>query len=159
MSVISQIGEVKGRLVILAKNVLTGKIEEIFRSPNLVVTQFKIQSLYLLAGNSYANRHINTIRLGTSNTAPTLDDTTITNPVGVSISSDAHEYTIPYANVKAIVFTAILGAAVGNGVGFVEAGLFHANGVLATRLVFPIMTKSSNFVWTLNWTLSITVGS
>jgi len=136
--------------------VLTGEVREIFRSPNLIVDQYREQSVLLIAGN-YANRNLSIIRLGTSNTAPAIADTAITGAVGIAISSNT--FTTPYSNVRAVTFTAILDADEGNDVAFVEAGLFFANGLMGARLVFPIMTKSANFIWTLNWTLSVTAGS
>lgn len=138
----------RGAVIITMREDATGK-EVVYRTDNQVVNGLYGQLAYLLSGD-ITNRQITQIMLGKGVVAPTEADTTITvlaSPVTLSTTA-----TNP--TVKSVQFEATWGSSEVNAEAVTELGLFHANGTLAARIVFPAMNKSAGWTWTIAWRLT-----
>jgi len=118
----------------------------ILRTDNIIVDNFRTQVAHAFGG-SISGRYIRRFQFGTSSVAETAADTNITSPVNTS------QVTHSYPTTKSVQFVGTLGATVGNGTAFYEVGAVFVNGTLAARKTFPVMTKSSPWVWTVYWTI------
>jgi hypothetical protein len=93
---------------------------------NLIVNTARTNMAKLVAGEG-TNRAITKIVFGTNGTAPSPDDTAITNPLVKSISG----FTYPTAT--SVQFTFTLTGAEANGMAIAEFGLRCADGSLFAR--------------------------
>jgi len=143
---------VKGNAKIVATNVKTGEVRVLTASDNLVVSGFYENLRYALGNYLPATRYINRIYLGTNGTAPTFNDTSVTNPPGgpVYVSVTASQATY------GVTFSGTLGTDEGNDAdnAYAEMGLYTAGNVLVARKRFDQMKKSSDWTWTLTWSLT-----
>jgi len=148
------IPEIKGKIVLTAKNVKTGEKKVIHEDKNMVVKNLRYNRVRLLGGSflpvgDSPTRYIGQIGFGTSGTAETEDDSSLTGMVTATIG------TVTYPASNSVKFTGTLGSTVGNGVVFREAGLLFIAPApyLATRVTFSAMEKSSMWQWEVSWTL------
>ena len=149
-------GTVAGVLRLTITEAKTGWVKEYFRFDNLILNQFRIQSLKALGNETgpIANYKIDRMKLGTGNTAAAVTDLDIeTHTVPETSVSVASAVA---ATTYGTTYTAVLGAAEGNGNAYREIGLFMANNYMMSRRVFAVKTKEADDIWTFNWTITFT---
>ena len=145
---------VSGRVSLIETDLRTGKRRVLFRKQNLVVSNFYEQIVYLIAGDlagDPTDRKIGYMSFGENGAAPTIGDTTITNPYNATITSYS------YPDSASVNFRTVLDGSEANGKPVQEAGLTFNNtgNGIAARINFPgVMTKNQYFSWEFNWTLS-----
>lgn len=147
----------KGRLRIRIRDVKTKKITEELKFDNIIVNNFRTQTLHALAGNSLADRVLSKAQLGSNDTAAAVGDTVIDDvatPNGLGAPVDV-TLTADISTSKTLQLDGTLGALDGNGRTFREVGLcFHNTAPnLAARQVRPPMTKAAGSEWEIQWLL------
>jgi hypothetical protein len=120
-------------------------------APNVITFEARRILTYLLAGEDSVNRFVNTLKVGTSNTAPARTD----DNLGSVKDSVPVVYTFP--DIDRVRFEGILtNASPANNEALVEAGLFNNSSQLFARQVYPVVTKTSalqlKYIWTIIFT-------
>jgi hypothetical protein len=136
--------KIKGRVKITVKD-LDGD-SYITERDNLVVNAGLDNIAELLTGAGYA---ITDIEFGTSATAATATDTTITGAFSKVIDSDS------VSSPGKAVFLASLTTAENNGMTIREIGLIDSNGDLFARIVIPAIVKTNLITVSVEWTINI----
>ena len=145
----------RGSVRLVATHAETGEEHCEVNRDNIVCEGLQEHIVHLLAGDEVASRHIDRIGWGTDGTPEQESDTSI---VGLAVAKSA---VASYPAARAVRFTATLAATEGNGTAVQEALLLIASASpqLAARVTFPVITKSSLFTWTWEWTLTFPVSS
>lgn len=137
----------RGEVLIKIKDI-QGTILKEYKGRNLIVNGGKTAVTNLLINSPSITDYMpQSISFGTSNTPPTVADTTITNAFNVLITSA----TSPVYN--AAVFTATLGANDYNGETIEEIGLMRGDGTLFARFLTGSVEKSSSITMSVEWTI------
>ena len=118
---------------------------EVFK--NLVLNALRENEYYALAGDAVATRQINSIGMGTDNTAPTVGDT------GLSADAEYATASLYGYGTRSVTFQAVFGSADANGKVYYEVGLRTAGNILVARRVFSGLDKTADFEYTWRWTL------
>ena len=136
-----------GELLIEVRNE-QGQLVEKRHVPNMVVTVGKNWIVdRMLSNGSAVMSHM---AVGSGNTAPALGQTALTNQLA----------RIPFNSINqvgnTVTFVAVYNAGVGTG-SLTEAGIFNAatNGTMLARTTFGTLTKASDDVVTVSWTITI----
>jgi hypothetical protein len=108
------------------KVIKNGKVIEYIREENLIVDGARVQMAHLIGGDG-ANRQITKIAFGTNGTAPTVNDTAITDAYEKAFSG----HTYPEAGQ--VQFAWNLATSEDNGQAILEFGLLCADGTLFAR--------------------------
>jgi hypothetical protein len=108
------------------KVIKNGKVIEHTIEENLIVDGARVQMAHLIAGEG-TNRETAKIAFGTSGVAPTVNDTTITNPFEKAISGHS------YPEAGQVKFDWNLTTAEDNGQAILEFGLVCADNTLFAR--------------------------
>ena len=141
----------KGQVTIRIRNVKTQKVEKTIKADNLIVSNFRSQVLFALAGGcggAIGDWALTRAQLGASGVAAAVTDVAITAPL-VEVA-----LTATYPSSKSIQLDGTLTAALGNGLTFQEVGLLFSGMGLAARRVFGAVVKSATFEWDLVWVLT-----
>lgn len=143
-------GIAAGKVRVIAVNVKTGERTTVVKKDNIVVNNFYSQLRYSLSGVAIADRVIDEISFGTDGTAAAATDNSITAPYTISVSS------VSYPTTSSVEFVGTLGSGEANGKVIQEMGLFFHNTapLLAARVAFDAVTKSSVFAWEVHWTIT-----
>lgn len=116
--------------------------------PNIVVTAGKnLMASRLMGTSSNVMSHM---AVGTSNVNLAAANTTLATELArVTLTSSVN-------TTNSVVYSATFGEGVGTGA-LVEAGILNSvtAGTLLCRTIFPVITKESNDVLTINWTVTI----
>jgi hypothetical protein len=162
--------KLKGRLDIEMKHVETGETKKV-SFDNLVLNGFREQEVHLCVGDGATQpngRFIRYFGLGTGTPAgsplpvPAVTDTALTDPPSGAVRLEIQNLQLGYSvgawsyGTLSVSCYAVLAAGASNGITFTECGLLSDDGTLCTRVVFPAMTKSALWVWTLRWTIQWT---
>jgi hypothetical protein len=143
----------KGYAILTRKHRDTGE-EIVDRFENLILNGFRTQEQHLIAGDGVATKYVDRIGFGTSGVAAAVTDAALTGGFQATIT------TIAYPAINEVALTATMGYTEGNLVAplnlYQEMGLYCFDGVLATRLVFESMHKSSLWQWTVEWHITWT---
>ena len=124
-----------------------GTLVEESEDHNMIVNGAKLEMSHLIAGDG-SNRHITTISLGTSGTAPAAGNTAITNAFTKAISG------IEYPASGQVKFKWVISATEANGKAILEFGLVCADGTLFARYVrTTALNKDSDFSLEGDWTI------
>lgn len=121
--------KLKGSVHIKAIDVATGKVIKEIIGRNMVVNVGRNIVCHLLNNSQGANQHIDHIEVGTSLTAATLADTSITAPVSKTLNN------VSFPTDGQVDFEWSLEVNEGNGVAIAEFGLFCADGSMFARKV------------------------
>jgi hypothetical protein len=114
---------------------------------NMIVNGARLNMSHLVAGDT-GDRYITTIALGTSGTAPQVNDTTITNAFTKAVSG------IEYPASGQVRFKWVITADEANGKAIIEFGLLCADGTLFARYVREgAINKASDLVIEGEWTI------
>ena len=152
-----ELPDLHGSLSITVRDAKTNEVKEELHFDNLVMTFTRWQISFLFSGNFLPlpidpdtnERYITRLQIGTSGTAEDIADAAITNPVTIT------PLEVTYPSSSSVQFAGVVASDVGNGTVFREAGLLFGNpSQLATRRVFSSMTKSSLWIWEINWVLA-----
>jgi len=136
----------RGAVTITQRHVESGE-KKIVQS-NLIVDGAYEQLPRLLSGD-LVNNEITKLAFGSDDTAPTVNDTTITHLIPAVWLS-----VVPsYPSIYAVKFSATWPAAVNNIQTIQELGLFCADNTMVARTVFQEMKKSAGWEWVIEWTL------
>lgn len=114
-----------------------GKLLEEFTDNNLVVNVGRESLAHLLAGDG-VDKQITKIAFGTSGTAQTVDDTTIT---GAFIK--ALEVSVSYPEINSVLFNFELETTENNGVTIREFGLMSEDETLFARITREGVAKTN----------------
>ncbi len=149
LSTQDKLPEVKGKLIIVVREVAIDKVVKRVELENLVVNNFRTQILHSLAGNDQGNRYVSRIQVGTSGTDAAITDIAVTAPQDIAIVA-------MFPTVRSVQFDGTLAVADGNGATYQEAGLclFNIAPNLLTRRTFDGIAKTAAFAWDLTWTLT-----
>jgi len=145
------LSKLNGQVEIVQTNEQTGE-QRVIRC-NLVV-DVAYENLASLLSGSFTNRQVSRIYFGKGTTAAAAGDTTITFLSSHTSVVVTAAYPVVYSSV---VFTGVWGAAEADAESVTELGLFFANNVLCSRVVFDSMKKSVGWTWTITWTLQYSV--
>ena len=150
---------IRGRVAIDVIRVATGKVEDHIKTDNMVVTQGLQHMIRLLAGSSVSDRYLSRMQFGAGDTAPALTDTTLETAYGSPIKNTSTAYV---SGSAAATWTAYLQSADLNGFTIREAGLLckgssfsEGSTALFARATFATLTKSADFQFAFNWTITI----
>jgi hypothetical protein len=124
---------------------------KIHHAPNTITYDARTIMTQLLAGDSLVERYAKFLKVGTSNIAPTRNDTAL----GGLVDTVALTYTFP--DVDRVQFEGILpNTTPANGSTLREAGLFNNNGNMFARQVHGDIAKTSaiqlKYIWTIIFT-------
>ena len=137
---------------ILKVNVYKGegenrKLIETFEDDNLIVNLARTTMAHLIAGD-VTNRSMKSISFGTNGTAPTVDDTDITNPFTKNLGG------ITYPDMGQVRFAWSLTTAEANGLAIMEFGMLTADGKLFCRRTRTVpINKQSDISLDGTWTI------
>lgn len=123
---------------------LKGNVVEHYIDKNLIVNLGKT-ALALLLGSISTGRQINKIAFGTSNIAPDVADTVITDSISKSIDS------VSYPEFNSVAFAWTLDFAEGNGVAIAEFGLLSSDSTLFARKTRTAIAKDAGLKLTGSW--------
>jgi hypothetical protein len=125
-----------------------GNIIERVKEENLVVDGGR-QSITALLASGDTDKIISKISFGTSDTAATVEDTSITSPFTKAIG------TATFPDSKSVRFAWSLGLSEANGKTIMEIGLLTADDTLFSRKVrnSPIVKTSDIQITDASWTL------
>lgn len=122
----------------------SGKIIETYVDKNLIVNGSKTAVARLLDGSN-PNKRVTKIAFGTSNIAPDISDTVITNAVIKTLSGST------YPEFNSIQFAWILDYAEGNGLSISEFGLLCEDTTLFARKTRTAIAKTADLQLTGVW--------
>lgn len=123
-----------------------GELLEQFEEKNLIVNGAKNQLARLIAGN-VSNRHITQIGFGTGTSAPSPDNTGLSNAFFKPLTS------INYPATGQVAFSWSLSTAEANGLAITEFGLRCADGTLFSRKTRNAIYKDEDISLTGTWTI------
>lgn len=146
-------GAVKGHLQITTVNTKTGERKLCVDDSNIIVDNFKTQVAHLIVGDDTANRIINRIQFGTSNTpAESTSDTALVAPITPikTVSSTS------FPTTTSVTLTFVLDESEASGFPLREAGLLFSgvSPALAARRTFDEINKTADIIVEVQWTLS-----
>lgn len=139
---------IKGKIKIVATNVKTGQVVDIFEDQNLVVKGGRVAVTALLKGD-FTNNNVSKIGFGTGSQIPTMSDTDLTGKFVKNLNGG-----IPDGE-GSIVFSFSLLENEANGMAIQEMGLFTAGNVLFARKNRSLINKTSDIRFDGTWTIKL----
>lgn len=131
----------------------TGKVLYEYEDKNLVVTLGKTNLVKLMGGDP-AGEVIDTIGVGTSNTAAAPGDTALTGAFTKALNTAG---TVNIYTANTVKFGYQIDTTEANGTTIWEFGLLNTSGVLIARKVLSAsIAKTSSFAIAGTWTLTVT---
>jgi hypothetical protein len=158
--------DVTGHLIVRLLHYKTLEIVQEVDGQNLVVNGGRNAIAHLTAGDNVVNKAISQMTFGDGTTPPAVTDTTLSgstiitvnNLVSGGVTTHWEPPTFPASTPPTQVqFVAFVGQDDGNGSGsqnYTEAGLLCADGTLAARKVFGLLTKTSDLIVQSTWTFT-----
>lgn len=138
--------DIKGQIKIVATNVRTGKVVDVFEENNLVVNGGRVAAAALISGN-FTNRAITTIGFGTGGSNPNLTDTDLSGKFTKALAGSTQ------GGDGTVVFSFSLNENEANGMAIQEMGLFTAGGVLFARKNRSVINKTADIRFDGTWTI------
>lgn len=136
----------KGTVKMLWRRASDGQVVADFTIHNLIVDVGRGQMCQLLLGNATGN-FVASIGWGTSATATTVADTTLTGGSSVAIGTA----TLPSGT--SVQFPFHIATTDANGLTLQELGLITGDGTLFSRVVIPAVVKTSAIYLDGTWTI------
>lgn len=131
----------------------TGRVLHEFEDNNLVVTTGKTNMVKLLGGDA-AGEVVDTIGVGTSNTAAAVGDTALTGAFTKALNTGG---TSNVYGANSVRFGYEIETTEANGMTIWEFGLLNTSGILIARKVLSAsIAKTSSFGIVGTWTLTVT---
>lgn len=131
----------------------TGKVLFEMEDNNLVVTTGKTNMVKLLGGDA-AGELVDTIGVGTSNTAAAVGDTALTGSFTKALNTGG---TSNVYGANSVTFGYEIETSEANGMTIWEFGLLNTSGILIARKVLSAsIAKTVSFAITGTWTLTVT---
>lgn len=137
---------IKGEIKIIATNVKTGQIVDVFEDHNLVVNGGRVAAAALINGVTTGN-NVTRIGFGTNGAIPALTDTNLTDRFIKNLSGG-----IPNGG-GSVIFSFSLNEDEANGKAIQEMGLFTASGALFARKNRALINKTSDIRFDGTWTI------
>ena len=127
---------------------INGRLIESYTDNNLIVDGARDAMARLVSqGGSIGDRVITKHGVGTGTSPATPSDKNLTNPHYVDVLS------FSYPSSGAVTFTFKLGADDANGMAITEYGLTCTDGSLFARKIRSVITKQSDLIFEIAWTL------
>ena len=124
---------------------INGRLIESYTDNNLIVDGARDAMARLVS--SIGDRVITKLGVGTGTSPATPSDKNLTNPHYVDVLS------FSYPSSGAVTFTFKLGADDANGMAITEYGLTCTDGSLFARKIRSVITKQSDLIFEIAWTL------
>lgn len=138
--------DIKGQIKIVATNVKTGKVVDVFEENNLVVNGGRVAAAALINGD-FTDNAVTQIGFGASGVNPALTDTDLTGKFIKDLAGG-----IPSGD-GSIIFSFSLDEEEANGMAIQEMGLFTAGGVLFARKNRSVINKTADIRFDGTWTI------
>lgn len=146
---------VRGFVTLEKLHLPSGQRELLDLGQNIIVRGCRTAVCHLIAGDAAANYYCDRMQFGVGTMAETVTDTTLQSPI-TPIKAIA-DFDYPgepgWPHAYRCRFTSYLLSGEANGFPISECGLLAVNGNLLARKTFTPQDKTSDFIFTVRWTL------